>query len=47
MPTMNGTRTEQSFEAQIMDITLQGELVLQTRNQDIKTYHFKQIKYIL
>lgn len=47
MPTMNGTRTEQSFEAQIMDITPQGELVLQTRNQDIKTYHFKQIKYIL
>lgn len=47
MPTMNGTRTEQSFEAQIVDITPQGELVLQTRNQEIKTYHFKQIKYIL
>ena len=47
MPTMNGTRTDQSFEAQIVDITSQGELVLQTRNQDIKTYHFKQIKYIL
>lgn len=47
MPTMNGARTEQSFEAQIVDITSQGELVLQTRNQDIKTYHFKQIKYIL
>lgn len=47
MPTMNGTRTEQSFEAQIVDITPQGELVLQTHNQDIKTYHFKQIKYIL
>lgn len=47
MPTMNGQRTEQSFEAQIVDITSQGELVLQTRNQDIKTYHFKQIKYIL
>lgn len=47
MPTMNGQRTEQSFEAQIVDITPQGELVLQTRNQEIKTYHFKQIKYIL
>ncbi len=47
MPTMNGQRTEQSFEAQIVDITSQGELVLQTHNQDIKTYHFKQIKYIL
>ena len=47
MPTMNGTRTEQSFEAQIVDITSQGELVLQTHNQDIKTYNFKQIKYIL
>lgn len=47
MPTMNGTRTDQSFEAQIVDITPQGELVLQTRKQDIKTYHFKQIKYIL
>ena len=46
-PTMNGQRTEQSFEARISDITEQGELVLQTRDNQLRTYHFKQIKYIL
>ena len=46
-PTMNGQRTEQSFEARIADITEYGELVLQTRDNQLRTYHFKQIKYIL
>lgn len=46
-PTMNGQRTEQSFEARIADITEHGELVLQTRDNQLRTYHFKQIKYIL
>jgi len=46
-PTMNGTRTEQSFEAAVEGITPTGELVLRRRNGEKKTYHFKQIKYIL
>lgn len=46
-PTMNGQRTEQSFEARIADITRHGELVLQTRDNQLRTYHFKQIKYCL
>ena len=46
-PTINGQRTEQSFEAHIADITEHGELVLQTRDNQLRTYHFKQIKYCL
>lgn len=46
-PTTNGTRSAQSFEAEIADLTEQGELVLRTRDNILKTYHFKQIKYIL
>jgi len=47
LPTMNGNRTDSSFEAEILGITSQGELVLQRRNGEEKKYHFKQIKYIL
>lgn len=46
-PTMNGIRSSQSFEAEVADLTEQGELVLRTRDNELKTYHFKQIKYIL
>ncbi len=46
-PTMNGTRTPQSFEARIDTITPQGELVLRTKDDNTHTYHFKEIKYIL
>lgn len=46
-PTMNGQYSEHSFEARIADITALGELVLQTKQNERKIYHFKQIKYIL
>lgn len=46
-PTMNAQRSNQSFEAKISDITDCGELVLEKRNGEKKTYHFKQIKYII
>jgi len=46
-PTMNGERSDISFEAEIAGITHQGELVLRTRKGEEKNYHFKQIKYIL
>jgi len=46
-PTMNGERSEKSFEATIKGINQQGELILLTQMGEEKTYHFKQIKYIL
>jgi len=46
-PTMPAKKSEQSFEAEIAGITEQGELVLRRRNKEERTYHFKQIKYIL
>jgi len=46
-PTMNGQRSNASFEAEIVEITKQGELVLRKRNNEITKYHFKQIKYII
>jgi BirA family biotin operon repressor/biotin-[acetyl-CoA-carboxylase] ligase len=36
-----------AFEAKIVDITAQGELVLQLRDEQIRTYHFKQIRYVI
>jgi len=47
LPTMNGNRSDKSFEAEIVNITPLGELVLRKRNKIEQTYHFKQIKYIL
>lgn len=38
---------DDSFEAQIADITEQGLLVLATRDGRQKSYHFKEIKYII
>jgi len=46
-PTMNGERSEKSFEAKIAGINSTGELLLMNRNGEEKVYHFKQIKYIL
>jgi len=46
-PTMNGSRTSKSFEAEIAGISEQGELVLKTSDNNEKKYHFKQIKYIV
>jgi len=47
-PTMNqNERTDRSFEAKVIGVTEQGELQLQTRGGENKTYHFKQIRYII
>ena len=35
------------FLAEFVSITPNGELVLRTQRGDIKTYHFKQIRYII
>ncbi len=46
-PTMNQTGlSEDVFEARIVEVTSQGELVLQTRQGEQRTYHFKQIRYV-
>ncbi|MBO7502510.1 MAG: biotin--[acetyl-CoA-carboxylase] ligase [Paludibacteraceae bacterium] len=48
LPTMNQSLpTNRSFEAHIADITDQGELLLRLRNGEEKTYHFKQVKYVI
>lgn len=47
-PTMNAmNRTLDSFEAEIKTITPQGQLVLRLRSGEEKTYHFKQIRYVV
>ncbi len=38
---------EGSFLAEIRNITEQGELVLRLQNNEEKTYHFKQIRFVL
>ena len=38
---------EGAFEAQIKEISSQGELVLQLRTGEDKTYHFKQIRFVI
>ena len=35
------------FQAEFVDITNQGELVLHTEQGDERTYHFKQIRFVL
>lgn len=49
-PTAIATRAEagqQAFDAEVVDITPQGELVLRTREGEERMYHFKQVKYII
>lgn len=47
-PTMNATLdTPAQFMARIEDITPQGELVLVDINHQTRTYHFKQIRFVL
>lgn len=47
-PTMNATQTEQGiFEAAIEDVDDFGRLVLRLKNGELRTYHFKQIRYVL
>lgn len=38
---------ENSFLAEIVTITEQGELLLKNENNEQKTYHFKQIRFVL
>ncbi len=39
-------KAENAFEARIIDVTEQGQLVLQ-RGEEIKKYHFKEIQFIV
>ena len=38
---------EGAFMAEIAGITPQGELILRTENNEEKTYHFKQIRFVI
>ena len=38
---------EDTFEAQIKDITRQGEMVLRLRQGEEKSYHFKQVRFVI
>lgn len=43
-----GEKTEnQVFMAELVDVNPMGELVLRTDNGDVRTYHFKQIRFVL
>ena len=46
-PTMNAQTTDGGFLARIEGITEQGELILKRENNETKTYHFKEIRYII
>ena len=46
-PTMNAQTQDGGFLARIEGITEQGELILKKENNETKTYHFKEIRYIL
>ena len=38
---------EDAFLAEIVNVTEQGELVLRLQNNEEKTYHFKQIRFVI
>lgn len=47
-PTMNANQTEQGiFEAAIEDVDDFGRLILRLKSGELRTYHFKQIRYVL
>ena len=47
-PTMNADQNaEGQFMARIADITPQGEIVLEDQNGQQRTYHFKQVRYVI
>ncbi len=46
-PMMIGRNHEGAFRAHIYDITSEGCLVLQTEDDVLHTYHFKEIRYII
>lgn len=45
MPVMGNASN--AFEAQLVDITNQGKIVLRLPDETIRTYHFKQIRFVL
>ena len=47
-PTAIATDTpDGAFRAELIGITPQGELMLRTENNEEKTYHFKQIRFVI
>lgn len=47
VPTAIAQSAEGAFRAEIQGITSQGELVLQTEKGETRTYHFKQIRFVI
>ena len=48
VPTMNADQNaENQFMARIADVLPTGEIVLETKKGTQRTYHFKQIRYVL
>lgn len=47
VPTAIAQSAEGAFRAEIHGITPQGELVLQTEKGETRTYHFKQIRFVI
>ncbi len=47
VPTAIAQSAEGDFRAEIQGITPQGELVLQTEKGETRTYHFKQIRFVI
>lgn len=47
VPTAIAQSAEGAFRAEIHGITPQGELVLQTDKGETRTYHFKQIRFVI
>lgn len=47
VPTAIAQSAEGAFCAEIQGITPQGELVLQTEKGETRTYHFKQIRFVI
>ena len=45
--TIAANGIEGTFEAQIKDITRQGEMVLRLRQGEEKSYHFKQVRFVI
>lgn len=48
-PTMivRAAEAEQMFMAEIEDVTPLGQLVLRTDGDEVRTYHFKQIRFVI
>ncbi len=47
VPTAIAQSAEGAFRAEIQGITPHGELVLQTEKGETRTYHFKQIRFVI